>query len=479
MYLSATKLEDGQVVEPQRALTIAAEADVLVAGGGPAGIGAALGAARSGARTLLVERNGFLGGTATAGMMAIWNANLNTTTGFAHELIQHLIEVGGAFRGTATPFDPEKLKEVALEILDEAGVRLMLYTSVVAPIKLGDSVAGVVVESKSGRQALLGKVVVDCSGDGDVAVGAGAPHVVGRERDGKMRPMGSLFRMGGVDVRALVQHAQAHPEDFTPDPGFQLLDLENGVVRISGFFQEVEAARLRGDLDKNCHYLRFEGVNVQRGTIFVNSTRVYGVDGTNVWDMTRAEIESRRQTRQLACFINTLPGCKNAFVIDSSPSIGVRETRRIRGEAILTQDDIAAGRSYPDTVLSLKRRLKVGMELHSPDAGEGSVNDATARTASRPITTFEVPYGVLVPCGVEGLLVAGRCISQTHEADAFTRGMHCCMVIGQAAGVAAAIAAREGVQPRSVDLLRVQKELQRQGVDLGQQAARVQAAHLA
>lgn len=475
MHTTARKV-GGRIIEPERELRVAAEPDVVVAGGGASGMGAAVGAARTGARTLLIERHGFLGGAATASLMAMWNANLDTTTGFAHELIDRLIREGGALPGPATPFDPEKLKDVALEILHEAGVELLFYTNTVAPVVQDTCVAGVVIENKSGRQAVLAKVTIDCTGDGDIAVASGVPYVKGREGDGKMRPVSLIFRMGGLDIPQMVEFARAHPEDFTADPTFQLLDLDGGLVRIFGFFDEVQAATERGDLDRECYYLRLEGINVEHGTAFVNSTRVYGVDGTNAWDLTRAEVEARRQMRQLVSFIKTLPGCEKAYVIDSSASIGVRETRRIRGEALLTEDAIAAGKTYEDTVARLWRRGEIGLETHSPDGGEGAPWDAAWRKIHWPLVAYEVPYGCLVPQGVDGLLVGGRAISQTHDADKYTRSMHCCMVIGQAAGAAAGSAVQQGVQPRHVDRLLLQKTLLRQNVDLGKQTSRVQAA---
>ncbi|MGE5618104.1 MAG: FAD-dependent oxidoreductase [Sphingomonadaceae bacterium] len=475
MFVRAS-IAGGRVVEPQRELPVVADVDVVVAGGGPASLGAAVAAARCGARTLLIERNGFLGGAATAGLMAMWNASLDTSTGFAHELIARLIREGGALSGPATPFDPEKLKEVALDIVLEAGVQPLFYTNCAAPILDGRRVAGVVLESKSGRQAALAKVVVDCTGDADIAAAAGVPCVKGRERDGKMRPVSVIFRMGGIDVREMVEFARAHPEDFTADPTFQLLDIDRGLVRVFGFFREVEDARMRGELDPECHYLRFEGVDVARGTAFVNSTRVYGVDGTQAGDLTRAEIEARRQMRQLVSFIKTLPGCENAYVLETSASIGVRETRRIRGEAVLTEEDIAAGKTYEDTVARLFRRGEIGIETHSPDGGEGAAGDVAWRKIHWPLTSYELPYGSLVPLEIDGLLVGGRCISQTHEADKYTRSMHCCMVIGQAAGAAASLAAAAGVQPRALDRLALQRTLLSQGVDLGQQTERVRSS---
>lgn len=473
----AAMVDGGRVIEPRRELPVAAEVDVLVAGGGPAGLGAAVAAAREGANTLLIEQNAFLGGVATATKMAMFMSSRENMSGLTGELVDRLVARGGADVGTLTSFDVESFKEVALELVEESGARLLLYTSVVAPIMAGNVARGVVVENKSGRQAILAKVVIDCTGDADVAYRAGVPCVLGREKDGKTRPITLLFRLGGVDVRKVVEFARAHPEDFTPDPRRHVLDLEDGLVRISGFFQEVKAARERGELDKDCHYVRLEGVQVERGMLYVNTTRVYGLDGSNAWDLTRAELEARKQMRQLLPFLKReIPGLENAFVVETSTHIGVRETRRIRGEYVFDEGDVVAGRTWEDTILGLKRRHKPGDAMHSPDAGEGADTDDHNRQMGTPLVPFEVPYRSLVPLEVDGLLVAGRSISQTHSGDMYTRGMYTCILLGQAAGVGAAISLRQGVRPREADRLTVQKALVRQGVRLGRQQERVEAA---
>ncbi len=464
------------IEEPSRRIPVVRTADVLVAGGGPAGIGAALGAARAGAKTLLVERNGFLGGVATAVMMTTWNVPSRCLSGTPREIVRRLLERDGAIDGGPTiPFDPETFKEVAETACLEAGVELLYYTILSVPVVDAGQVSGVIVENKSGRQALTARVLVDCSGDADLAARAGVPCVKGRETDGKMRPFTILFRLGNVDIRRVVEYARQHPDQFTADPNFQLLDLEGGVVRISGFFDLVAQARERGELDKDCHYLRFEGVFPDRGTLFVNSTRVYGRDGTDSWDVTQGSIEARRQMDQLLRFIRkAVPGCERAFRIDASTSLGVRETRRIRGAHLLMEEDILAGKTYPDTILKVWRHHGPGRNWHSPDGGEGAPSDPTYRTLRTDLQSFEVPYGCLVPLHVEDLLVAGRTISQTHEADMWTRGMYCCMLTGQCAGVAAALAAKSCTSPRHLEVNLLRRELERQEVDLGSAAQRVE-----
>jgi hypothetical protein len=460
------------IEEPARRIPVVRDVDVLVVGGGAAGIGAAVGASRAGARTLLVERNGFLGGVATAVMMTTWNVPSRCLAGISRELFESLLKRGGAIDGGPTiPYDPETFKEVAEGACLEAGVELLYYTWMAAPLRDGDTLHGVVVENKSGRQALAARVTVDCSGDADLAAAAGVPCVKGREKDGKMRPLTILFRLGNVDIQRVVEYARAHPEQFTADPNFQLLDLDRGLVRISGFFDLVAEARARGELDKDCHYIRFEGVFPDRGTLFVNTTRVYGRDGTSAWDLTEGSIEARRQMDQLLRFlVLNVPGCERAFRIDASSVIGVRETRRIRGEHLLTEEDILAGRAYDDTVVKAWRHHGAGRNWHSPDGAEGAASDPTYRTMTTGLRSFEIPYGSLVPLEVEGLVAAGRIISQTHEADMWTRGMYCCAMTGQCAGVAAALAARDGVAPRRLSVPALQRELQRQGLDLGSRA---------
>lgn len=460
------------IEEPARRIPVVRDVDVLVVGGGAAGIGAAVGASRAGARTLLVERNGFLGGVATAVMMTTWNVPSRCLAGISRELFEGLLKRGGAIDGGPTiPYDPETFKEVAEGACLEAGVELLYYTWMAAPLRDGHTLNGVVVENKSGRQALAARVTVDCSGDADVAAAAGVPCVKGREKDGKMRPLTILFRLGNVDIRRVVEYARTHPDQFTADPNFQILDLDRGLVRISGFFDLVAEARARGELDKDCHYIRFEGVFPDRGTLFVNTTRVYGRDGTSAWDLTEGSIEARRQMDQLLRFlVLKVPGCERAFRIDASSVIGVRETRRIRGEHLLTEEDILAGRAYDDTVVKAWRHHGAGRNWHSPDGAEGASSDPTYRTMTTGLQSFEIPYGCLVPLEVEGLVAAGRIISQTHEADMWTRGMYCCVMTGQCAGTAAALAARDGVAPRRLSVPALQRELQRQGLDLGPRA---------
>ncbi len=456
--------------EPARDIPVFAKVDVAVAGGGPAGLAAAIVAARNGADTILVERLSFLGGVATGAPMPVLNTPIDALTGISKEIFDTLIARGGAVGERLVSFDPEMLKDLTLEMAVEAGVKVLFYTWAVAPIADGPDLKGIIIENKSGRQAILAKTVIDCTGDADLAAGMGVPIVKGRERDGKMRPVTPLFRLGNVDVRKVVEYSRQHPDEFAPDPARNVLEPQKNLVRIEGFYDTVKKGRESGELDKDCHYLRMEGVDVNKGTVFINTIRVYNIDGTAADDLSRAEVEARRQMRRLVAFIKKrIPGCENAFVIDSATSIGVRETRRIRGDYVLTGDDCHSHALFPDAIVELQRRRFQGVrhqEGHSPDAGEGDENDPGRRLVgvNQP---YQIPYRCLVPSNAEGLLVAGRTISGTHEADGWFRAIYACMQMGQGAGTAAALAVQSGVTPRQLDILALRHRLAEQGVNLG------------
>ena len=458
----------GRVREPERDLPVAHTPDVLVVGGGIAGIMAALAAGRSGARTLLVERFGSLGGTGTAAMMSLFYVPYAASRGLVREFFDRLIARGGAIPGEFVVYDAELYKVLALDMLAEAGVQVLLHTLVSDVILDGTDFRGIVIENKSGRQAVLCRVAIDASGDADLAARAGAPFVKGREADGKMRPMTLIFRLGGVDVPRLVEYVRAHPEDFSPDPLQCMLDVDGQMVRIFGFFKLIEAAKARGELWPDCYYFRVECVLPRRGMLTVNATRVYGVDGTKAEDLSRAEIETRHQMLQLAAFARKdIPGFEQSWIVDSASTIGVRETRRIRGEYVMTEEDILAGRHYPDAVaVDANQQNPRQQGGHPPDGKEGGPQDVEARELVARMFVYEIPYRCLVPQGIEGLLVAGRCISVDHHADVYTRNQGSCMATGEAAGVAAAVAVADGMPPRRAEIAKIQRGLRTLGVDL-------------
>jgi FAD-dependent oxidoreductase family protein len=433
----------------ERTIPIAARVDVLVCGGGVAGIAAAVAAARNGAKTLLIERAGFLGGTATGSAMGLIVIPASELVGFPREFFSRLAHDQGAGLGDVVPWDIEAYKLTALEIVLESGAQLLLCTWVSEPLVRDDKIEGVIIDNKSGRQAILAKVIIDTTGDGDVAARAGVPFIKGREDDGAMRPTTVMGRFGNVDLRRFKDYIDGHPEEFSQDDGRRVVDLEQGIVRIDGFFSIVEKAKQIGLFDASLpiHYLRFSGVNakehIDRATLICNSTRIYNVDGTKAADITWAEIEGRRQLRDIvrACRA-LLPGFEHSFLIDTSAYLGVRETRRIRGRYTLTYDDIANGRHFDDSVAVMTSVDYGNAEIHGPDYGhEGSVSDEWARKLSLKLIRFEFPLNCMITDKVRNLVVAGRCASMTHDVDKFARNMAPTTLQGQAAGTFAALVA--------------------------------------
>lgn len=453
---------------PVRHAIVAAETDVLVVGGGPAGFGAALGAATAGARVVLAERYGFLGGSATAalvmplatcytqypkqehaGTTTLFPTNHGTgepaVAGVFATLIKRLVLAGGAIpptmeTGYVVPFDPEIFKYVTWEMLDEAGIHI-LFHALATDIVDDHGKRGVVFETKSGPLVIKARIIVDCTGDGDIAARAGAQCEIGRDPDGMVQPMTLMFRVVEFEREAFKAYINDHPDQW---------------YGIHGLWDLIRSAHAAGDLDLRREDILFFGTPHEREVGF-NSTRVTKVLGIDVWDLTYAEWEGRRQMRQIAAFLRRyVPGFEKSYIAQSGTHVGVRETRRILGDYQLTADDVSQARKFDDVIA----RCAYPMDIHNPE-GKG-----TKFRWLPPGESYDIPLRCLLPKGIDNLIVAGRCISGTHEAHSSYRVMPTAMAIGQAAGVCAALASLRSKMPRDIPFIDVQNELIHQCANL-------------
>lgn len=431
-------------------LPVSATCDVLVIGGGSAGIAAAVAAARSGAKTMLVERYGFLGGLATTALVGAF-CGLYTTgrqkhlivAGVCDELITRLRGMDGAggkhvsevdSRLAAVIYDPELFKFAAEQMALDAGVMLLYHTLVVDVVwEAPDTVLrGVVVENKSGRSVILADMIIDTSGDADVAAKAGVDFEYG-DGQGGAQAMTTVFKLSNV----------------VSGPA-----LEEAIGSIRG---HLVAARESG----RYHFNRVDPVvfpSLPEGTVSVNLVSVRGLEATDAAQLSEAEIEGRRQVLEyLRALRDLVPGFERARLIALSPQIGIRETRRILGEHTLSEEDVLAGTKSDDGI-------GLGawpLEMHNPETGR--IEWGWVRNED---DCYSIPFSCLVPKGVENLMVAGRCASSTHGAQASTRVIAQAMAMGEAAGVAAGLAVDSGRSVRSVPVEAIRAELRKRGAIL-------------
>lgn len=440
--------------------------DVIVAGGGIAGVAAAISSARLGAKTLLIERYGFLGGLATAGLVNPFMTHRASTgepliAGLFDELRSKLTELDGLSGST---FDAEAMKTATQEMVLDSGADILLHTWIKGTLVDEGVVRGVTVVNKSGERAYSAKRVIDATGDGDVAVYAGAGFESGGQ-DGLPQAMTMMLDVGDVDLVKVMTYVKDHPDQMRfPKlaPDADPVKLADGVISVAGYYDLIEMARTNGDYPIPGDLIFFIS-RPHRGEVTFNTTHIGEVNGTSAEDLTKAEIEGRRQSQALVRFIRKyVPGFENAHLLQTATQVGVRETRRITGDYKFSADDVVAARKFDDCIA----RLAYPVDVHS-GKGDGYTKEEEQLPAvpgvPPPGDWYEIPYRCLLPIGVENLLVAGRCVSSTQAGHGAIRIIPCCVAMGQAAGTAAALSLRDNVAPRMLNVETLLKELRAQG----------------
>lgn len=466
------------IVEPERTIDVIDEVDVLVVGGGPGGMPAAIAAARKGLDVLIVENYGFFGGLATTGLMgpifgfapSSYQPDQIILGGFPVDFIRRLQSFGGApdnkqINWKKVRFDPEIYKHVCDAMVLESGAKTIFHSYATNVIMDGSRIDAVVIETKSGRKAIRAKIVIDATGDGDISFFAGENYVKGRQADGLTQPMGTKFIVGGVTENAhdLSQESRQILSKAIADGEINCYQLMQGEVSDQG-------VTIRTD-ERTPTMTRFRG------------------DGTNVFDLTAAEFKIRQDTLGIVDFYRKrIPGFEKAFLRNTPPHIGVRETRQIVGHDTLKRDDVATYRKQPDKTIArgcwffdihcprglwspvvkengmCSMRCKVEPECYMKTKYREQMLDTPQ---GRMEDYYDIPYGAIIPKKTKNLIVSGRCISADHYAMSSARVIATCMAIGEAAGLAAYVALSHQCDPSEINVHELQGKLRENKVPLG------------
>jgi FAD-dependent oxidoreductase family protein len=426
-------------------IPVAYEADVLVIGGGPAGVGAALSAARQGMKVIVVEQANCLGGIATSGLhghicqYTSQGGEYRVVGGICHEFAEKTLDRGyGEYNGASFDFEVEAFKLILEEMFKEAGIRVFYYTQFSDVIVEDGKIQAVIIQSKSGRQAIAPKMVIDSTGDADVAFRAGAPFEKGRDSDGATQPMTLMFQIGGIDCDKVNQFRNVeYPQKYNDDNTYKL----------HGVWKE---AQDNGDMEPfQDGIMGWWHTNTRPDQLGINFTHIFGKDCTKMEDLTYATIEGRRQAFQCVdVYRKYIPGMEDCWMSHSAAVIGTRESRRIVGEYVITEQDLMAEKEFNDSIgygsffIDVHNCTGIGMDHETWNPPKGF--------------KYQIPYRSLIPKKIDNLLVAGRCISCTHIALGSLRVMPQCVLEGEAAGLAANLAIKGDVVPGEIDV----KELQ-------------------
>lgn len=437
--------------------------DVLVVGGGPSGIIGAIAAAESGLKVMLIENRSFVGGNMTIGLPILGflgQKGNQIIKGIPQKFIDRLKEVNGASEHRPCPLhmsltlvEPEAVKTIALKMLLEHSVKVLFYAFCADVVMDSDVIKSVVIESKAGREIVNAKVVIDCSGDADVAFKAGVPCDYGDESGG-VQPPTLMFCMGNVDTEELrlsiTNEPRTYLTDFIPSEYFG----QNNQFILVGLRNLMAKAKEDGLNLTTERTIVITGL--RKGEAWINMTRVNGVNGTDPESLTKGEIEARRQIEDIILYLTRyVPGFQNSYFLKTAPFLGIRETRRIRGRYTMTKDDILGQRRFDDVIAVASYPI----DIHHPVGG--------GCTLEWSGDSYDIPYRSLIPQGVSNLIVAGRSISSTHEAMSSIRVMATCMAMGEAAGRAAALSINEKIGPSEINISDLQKVLAQRGAYVG------------
>ena len=413
--------------------------DVLIAGSGPAGISAALEAARSGAKTALIERYGCVGGNLTMGYVGPILGSVCAGT-----IAEEIEDAVCAARGLCPDF--ERAKIALTTLLDDAGVDVYLQTVVTGVDKDGEHLKSVRTNSKFGTIDFEADAFIDATGDGDLSVLSGCPWEIGREGDGLVQPVTLMFVIDGIDPNQKL--LCCHEEHYTDlGDGREYLDLCHKACRSGELPENVNIVRL----------YRTERVTER----MVNATQENYINPLDPMSVYHAETALRKQIGKIMAFLkNNIPGFENITIKGSASTLGVRESRRIMGRYLLTEQDLLAGKTFPDTVV---HKAHFCLDIHNPAGPGQSEHDEKCPSSPKP---YDIPFSAMCPLGCDNLITAGRCISGTHVAHSSYRVMRICMAMGQAAGAAASILCRTQETTQTISTEKLRRHLIDRGVRL-------------